>query len=261
MSGDDLSVFLFCLGLAVTFFIEGLNRERIGRVIFWLSAGIMVGSALFWPQIEVNVPKTALFIRSIAIKPLGWFFVFTLFLMVIITGKGHKQSSSTAPTKVGNTDSIPMKSPVLDPIFKHEPETITTPKREQKTLPTDLIVQQKAQVSRAVQTDRDYCHKSVEQLMSMFDNNVERVALQLIEPQIGTWMNLAGVITGYYEIGDNILVQMDRKEGRPVSCIFLNEHGLRIFRLNKGDSIKVEGQIAKYQNGTLLRLENCELAN
>jgi hypothetical protein len=88
MRGDDLSILLFWITLAVTFGYEAVKAETIlRRVILGALAGVFLLSGLFWLQIKKIWPPLTESMASIATSPQSWFVLFIFISAILVFGR------------------------------------------------------------------------------------------------------------------------------------------------------------------------------
>jgi hypothetical protein len=88
MQGDDLSILLFWITLAVTFGYEAVKAEtKLRRISLGLLAGIFLLCGVFWLQIKKIWPPLTESMGSVANSPQTWFTLFIFIAAIVIFGR------------------------------------------------------------------------------------------------------------------------------------------------------------------------------
>lgn len=99
MQGDDLSILLFWLTLAVTFGYEAVKAETaVRRGILGSLASVFLLCGIFWLQIKKVWPPLTEYMASIATSPQSWFVLFIFISAIVVFGGRKKRVVSGLPS-------------------------------------------------------------------------------------------------------------------------------------------------------------------
>jgi hypothetical protein len=105
---------------------------------------------------------------------------------------------------------------------------------------------------------KTYTNRTVTELLGLFTGRTVTQGNKLLEPYVGLFMRVTGqaeFVTTYGNKGGMLVMT----ENKPVDTRF--EYGWTdaLGRINKNDTVTVQGRIADHQNGQQLFLVDCEL--
>lgn len=87
MAGDDLSIFLFWVGLAIAFGLEAMKADaRSHRIGFGGFASFFLLLGLFWTPIKSTWPPLEKWVAAVATDPASWFMLFMFVAAVFAFG-------------------------------------------------------------------------------------------------------------------------------------------------------------------------------
>lgn len=124
LSGDDLTIVLFLIGLAATFGLAAMSlagwKHKALIILLFVLTGAFVIAGVSWPWIKSFSPSAAIVVQEIANSPVSWFCVIIFGIIIaLLTGKSHgiKQQSAEDSSSVdlvwhGNAMAPDMKSSV-----------------------------------------------------------------------------------------------------------------------------------------------------
>jgi hypothetical protein len=105
MQGDDLSILLFWITLAVTFGYEAVKAEtKLRRIGLGVLAGIFLLCGVFWLQIKKIWPPLTESMADVANSPQTWFTLFIFIAAIVIFGRHKRVAAGGA-----GDDDIPEK--------------------------------------------------------------------------------------------------------------------------------------------------------
>jgi len=225
MSGDDLTISLFFVSLAIPAFgLEAMKAETLPRRIVFGSISILcLLTGLFWIRIKTIWPPFTEAATTVATNPLSWFVVLMFFLAVVAFHRPKQRQSAPIQVK--------------EAVSKDEPKEIPEEREFVNVSPEYLLGIRSQENLTRVQTDK------------------------ILVPFYGKWLKVNGVITEIYETIVWLRIG-DKSDGRRQHVmLFLNDAWkarFHVLELNKPASAigKIRGV-----NNTEVELANCELAD
>jgi len=94
MQGDDLSILLFWITLAVTFGYEAVKADttKVRRIVLAVLAGLFLLCGLFWPKLKEIWPPLTEAMASIANSPQSWFVLFIFISAIVVFGRPRRKT-------------------------------------------------------------------------------------------------------------------------------------------------------------------------
>jgi hypothetical protein len=234
MSGDNLTIALFFVGLAITLISLGISQAGwkhpvlIGAV--FLLGFLCLGFGAFWPEIREASPDAFQKpIIQIGTNPESWFFLFVLILVIWI---------------------IP-KHPAKADMFPGRPK-----KASQLAVSIDRKEQEKPKSFEA----RIFTGKTPFELVKIYQDHTAIQAKPLVEPFLGLWIYTAGNCFSVNDSKEYLLASLYPDDSLlAIRCKFSNLWRNDLLRVQKKENVHVLGQIVGIDSG--LSLENCEIIN
>jgi hypothetical protein len=91
-SGDELTNMWGLLAMGITIAGIGLTlSHRIWRLVFFLAGIAFILSGLFWAPLRQEVPRLAVLLSAITVKPSNWFVLFIVALIVLWLHQWRKE--------------------------------------------------------------------------------------------------------------------------------------------------------------------------
>ena len=151
LSGDDLTIVLFLVGLAATFglaamSLAGWKHKALIALLFTLAGAFAIGG-VSWPWLKLISPSATIVVQEIAKSPVSWFCVLIFGIIIaLLASKAHvikqhvaEESSSIDLMWHGDTRPPDMKSSVN--IFRWYSllTIIATPNKESGIIEQNII--------------------------------------------------------------------------------------------------------------------------
>jgi len=239
MSGDDLIVFLFFLGFAVTFGLESAKAETVIRkASFGVAALVGLLTSIFWLQLKALWPSLSEKIAAVATNPVSWFVVFMFMLGIFAF---HRPNNKSRPSSVGaKADQSSQSEATPHQIEAHHPiqKDRSRPKEFLQVTPEYLL---------SIREDRKYTSVQID---------------RMLEPYIGKWMKIDGSIR---DISSScLMVRIPRPSEKyedyyfDIALYFEAEWAGRFHALGAGHRVLAIGKLRRIYAGAVeLELAGC----
>jgi hypothetical protein len=107
MQGDDLSILLFWITLAVTFGYEAVKAEtKLRRICLGVLAGIFLLCGVFWLQLKKIWPPLTETMAAVANSPQTWFTLFIFISAIIVFGRPKRKPNTTPNSGDGGLSEL-----------------------------------------------------------------------------------------------------------------------------------------------------------
>jgi hypothetical protein len=222
--GDDLTVVLFLVTVALTFGIEAVKAETSARQIsFGIAAAACCLSGLLWTSLKEASPRLSDWVVPIATNPMAWFIVL-MFIAAIFAFSPTKKRPKQDNIVQNDRTSLPLS-------IKPE-ENKDKPKSFIDVAPSSLLEMRNKEGLTRVQTDR------------------------MLAPYIGKWIKYTGPIKNVSE--RHVVLSINGSDYNTVFGRFITEHRDRFHLLEIGKTITIIGQIEDVFSSEV-SLDDCEL--
>jgi hypothetical protein len=112
MSGDDLAICLFLVGLGATFGLEAMKAETTPRrMLFGILGGVFLLTGIAWLQVKPLWPPLTTAVSTIATNPVSWFVVAMFALAIIAFQPRKRPPNSTAQSVSDIVPTLPSAKP------------------------------------------------------------------------------------------------------------------------------------------------------
>jgi hypothetical protein len=226
MQGDDLTIFLFFMGLTVAFGLEAVKAETTARRVgFGVLAGACLLTGALWLQIKEVSPRIVTdAISSVATNPLAWFVVL-MFIVAVFAFHRPKKREQRTTARAPISSAAPSTDPSTDP------------------------------------AERVTIDVTPEHLMGLYEGRTAVQADRLASAFIDKWMLISGPLRNISTaMSYKILVTVDppTKQHCHIFLLFDPQWATRLESMLRGQTMHARGRITEIAL-TFVQLEDCEL--